>query len=161
MGSTCIVSVFKPTSLKQNPVKTIIHGNNTCLFQSLVDCARQFLLPSVGRKKRILHSQRLQWVTSLWFWFKWTTYWFSAGLKHTPATHFPHHAYVLILEGTRSLETSFAAHASDDLELGSCFKEPFHRERFSTWPTELDWMSEFELDPDWQSISDCLFALVE
>lgn len=51
MGSTCIISVFKPTSLKQNPVKTIIHGNNTCLFQSLVDCARQFLWPSVGRKK--------------------------------------------------------------------------------------------------------------
>lgn len=100
MGSTCtIFSFFKPTCQKQKASK--ICGNNTCQFQSLDVCARQFLWLFAGEKIGILPSRRLLSVTSLWVWFEWTTYRFSAGLAHTRTAHFPRRACVLIPEWTR------------------------------------------------------------
>lgn len=97
-----------------------------------------------GGKIGILPIRRLQSVTSSWVWIEWTTYRFSAGLAHTRATHFLQRACVLIpwMNTAQSLETGFSAHKRwMTLSLGVFFKERFHLERFSTWPTELDCMS--------------------
>lgn len=132
--------VFKPTCQKEKARK--IHGNYTWPFQSLHICARQFLWLSAGEKIGLLPSQRLQSVTSSWIWFEWTTYGFSSGLKRTSATHFPHRTCILDtwMNTAQSLETAEQMRWVT-LSLGGFFKERFHLERFSTWPTQLDCMS--------------------
>lgn len=142
MGSTCILSVLSSQPARnKNPGKfmEIIRAS----FRVYTFCARQFLWVSAGEKIGILPSRRLQSVTSSWVWFEWTTYRFSVGLTHTPAAHFPHHACVLIPEWTQLGAWKRASRHKRwmTLSLGGFFKERFHLERFSTWPTELDCMS--------------------